>query len=163
MTAGDRRHIDTVHHYVDGSVDAEHDTSDAGEGRDQGRVPGQPAVRRGRTGVHHVVHTRVPVAIQRVAKQMEVLQGWPERHRPAGHTAVLRFADTGGRDGQDGHASVRRRSPRHTDIPDHAHTPHTETGPTLHRPTEPRVHVAQLVQGAGPAHAVPGHGRADIL
>lgn len=163
VTAGDSRDLDTVHHYVDGGADAEHDTGDAGERRGEGRVPGQPSVRHGGAGVHHVVHARVPAAVQRVPEQVEVLQGRPERDRPAGHTAVLRVPDPGGRDGQDGHAPVRRRAPRHTDIPDHAHTAHPQAGPALHRAPEPRVHVAQLVQGAGPAHAVPGHGRADIL
>jgi len=159
--AGDSCDIDTVHHYVDGGADAQHDTVAASG--DEGGDPGQPGVRHGGAGVHHVVHPRVSAPVQRVAQQVEVLQGRPERDRPAGHTAVLRVADTGGGNGQDGHAPVRRRAPRHTDIPNHAHTPHTQTGPALHRPAEPRVHVAQLVQRARSAHAVPGHGRADIL
>lgn len=142
--AGDSSHIDTVHYYVDGGTDAEHDTV-AASGDNERRDPGQPGVRHGGVSVHHVVHARVLAPVQRVAQQVEVFQGWPERDRSAGHTAVLRVADTGGRDGQDGHTPVRRRAPRHTDIPHHAHTSYTQAGPALHRPAEPRVYVAQLV------------------
>jgi len=159
--AGDSRDIDTVHHYVDGGADVEHDT--VASSGDEGCNPGQSGFRHGGAGVYHVVHARIPAPVQRVAQQVEVFQRRPERDRSAGHTPVLCVAHTGGRDGQDGHTPVRRRAPRHTDIPHHAHTSHTQVGPALHRPAEPRVHVAQLVQGAGPAHVVPGHGRADIL
>jgi len=73
VTVGDRRNIDTVHHNVDGRADAEHDTDVASERRVEGRVPRQSGVRHGRAGVHHVVHARIPAAVQRVAQQMEVL------------------------------------------------------------------------------------------
>lgn len=94
---------------------------------------------------------------------MEVLQGRPKRDRSAGHTAVLRVAHIGGGDGQDRHASVRRRAPRHTDIPNHADTAHTQVGPPLYRTSKSRVYITQFVQRAGPAHVVLGHGRANIL
>lgn len=163
MTAGDSRNIDTVHHNVDGSADAQHDTGATSERRSVGPAPRPTSVRHGGTGVHHVVYPRVPTPVQRVAQQMEVLQGRPERDRPAGDTTVLRVSYTGGRDGQDGHPSVRRRPPGDTDISDHAHSANTQIGQAFHRATEPRVHVAQLVQRTGTAHAVPGHGRTDIL
>lgn len=161
VTTGDSRNIDTVHHNVDGRADAQHDTEVSNKrGR---REPRQSAVRHGGAVVHHMVHARILAPVQCVAQQMEVLQGWPERHRLAGHTAVLRVPDTGGRDGQDGSASVRRRPPGDTDIPDHAHTSYTEISPAFYRFAESWVHVAQLVQRAGPAHAVLGHGRVDIF
>lgn len=94
---------------------------------------------------------------------MEVLQRRPKRDRPACHTAVLRITHIGGGDGQDRHSSVRRRTPRHTDIPNHADTAHTQVGPALNRTSKSWVHITQLVQRARPAHVVSGHGRTDIL
>lgn len=163
VTTGNSRHIDTVHHNVHCRTDVKYDTGNAGERRSEGRIPGQSIVRHGRVGVHYVVYAGIPVTVQRVTEQMEIFQRWPKRDRLASHTAVLRVANTGRGDGQDGHASVRRRAPCDTDIPNHAYTAYIETGPTFHWAAEPRIHTAQLIQGARPAHAVPGNGRVDIL
>lgn len=64
--AGDSCDIDTVHHYVDGGADAQHDTVAASG--DKGGDPRQPGVRHGGAGVHHVVHPRVSAPVQRVAQ-----------------------------------------------------------------------------------------------
>jgi len=93
--AGDSRDIDTVHHYVDGGADAEHNTITA-SGDDEGCDPRQSCFRHGGAGVYHVVHARIPAPVQRVAQQVEVFQRRPERYRSSSHTAVLRVSDIGG-------------------------------------------------------------------
>lgn len=109
-----------------------------------------------------MVHPRVRAQVQCFPQQVEILQGRPQRHRPAGHSALLRVP-VPGRDEQKRQRPVPGRAPRDTDLPYHAHTAHSEAGPTFHRAAEPGLHAAQLVQGVGPAHALPSHGRADLL
>ena len=122
---------------------------------------GQPRSGHRGGGVHHVVHARVRVALFGVAQQVEVLQGRHERDRPVGHPALLRVVVP--HRVQHPHGPVPGRAARGADLSHHAHLAHPETGAPLDRSAEFRLHAAQFVQRARPAHVVLGHGRAHLL
>ena len=153
--------FDPVHRAVDGGPDAQHAAGAAGRGRRGRDDDGQPQFGDGGGRVHNVVHARVPAALRRLAEQVEILQGGAERDRLAGHFAVLHLA-VAHRD-QEQFGPVPGRAPGRTDLPHHADPAHFEIGAPLDRPAEPRLHVAQLVQGARPVDALPGHGRPHLL
>lgn len=153
--------FDSVHRAVDGGPDAQHAAGAARGGRRGRNDDGQPQFGDGGGRVHHVVHARVPAAIRRLAEQVEIFQGCAERHRLAGHIALLHIIVADRDEEQFG--PVPRRAPSRADLPHHADLAYFEIGAPLDRPAESRLHVAQFVQRAGTVDALPGHGRAHLL
>lgn len=158
---GDSCDIDIVYRTVDDSPDPEHHTEFPIQGR-PGQHPGQPSPSAGRGFLHNLVHARVRAAVQRLARQVEVLQGRPKRHRPPGHNPLL-HKSVSGRDKHERHRPVSGRATSRTDLSDHEDPEDLEIGQALDRAPESRLHSEKLVQGARSADALPGHGGFDIL
>lgn len=158
---GDSCDIDLVYRAVDDRTDPQHDPEHASL-RQGGQHPRQSSAGDGRGGLHHLVHARIRAALQRLARQVEVLQGRAERDRPAGDNALLRVA-LPRRDKQERDGSVPGRAQGGADIPHYEDPQDPEAGAALDRPSEPRLHAEELVQGARAVDALPRHGRAHIL
>nr|CAH7716185.1 unnamed protein product [Callosobruchus chinensis] len=158
---GDSHRIDPLYRSIDNRAHVEHHPEHAGERR-KGQLPRQPPIGDGGSGVHHLVLPRIHLALQRLAQQVEILQGRPQHHRLASHIALFRVPVPSG-DQQERHRPVPRRPPSGAGVQDHEDPSYLETGPPFHRSPIFGVHLEELVQRARVADVVLGHGRVDLL